>query len=286
MNSLLITSFTIGFLGSLHCIGMCGGLVSALCMTRPKVWWPGLITYQLGRIVSYSLLGILFATLGLSLHGSNWIGDSQQVLMIFAGIVMLLFALNLGGWLPDPLSRLSGKVMQLTGLARWTQRASTGHSPGPWLMVGLLNGLLPCGLVYAGLALSLAAASPLQGGMVMLAFGLGTIPAMVLTPFIIRGFTPDLRGKLLKIAAIALIVLALFTLFRQSLHGDHGDHASGHEHAAPAMEHPHSPASMTEHPGGHEMEHPAPIPDQHSGHKIPMPPEPEPAMDDHSQHQH
>lgn len=246
MEMLLASAFTIGLLGSLHCIGMCGGLVSAITMSRDKIWWPGLFSYQLARISSYIALGIMVAAIGVSLQGDSGLQSVQIGLSYFAAGVMILFALNLGGWMPDPLSQLTARVMGFTGLGKWSQQANQQNKFTPWVMVGLLNGLLPCGLVYAGLALSLTAETALEGGLVMLAFGLGTLPAMLATPSLMRVLTPQLRGILLKVAAIALIILALFTATRHLLHGEH-DHAGG-GHANHSEHHSSSSAEHADHP--------------------------------------
>ncbi len=254
MEILLASAFTIGLLGSLHCIGMCGGLVTAITISREKVWWPGLISYQLARIGSYMVLGSVIATIGISLQGDSDLQFAQVWLGYFAAAIMVLFALNLGGWLPDPLSRFTAGIMRMTGLSHWSRRANEQDKFTPWLMVGMLNGLLPCGLVYAGLALSLTASTLVEGALVMLAFGLGTLPAMLATPYLIRTIAPQLRGTLLKIAAIALIILAIFTASRNLLHSDH-HHASSDNtqpHAGHVMP-PESEQSQHEHHNGHDM---------------------------------
>lgn len=236
MSALLISGFLTGLLGSLHCIGMCGGLVGALCLARPTLWWPGLLTYQLGRIASYAALGVVAGALGAGIGQSGWLPQTQQLLAVFAAVVMILFALHLGGWLPDPLARLTAAVSRASGLAGWAGKAAHGNGVGPWLGVGLLNGLLPCGLVYAALAQSLTAQGALQGAAVMLAFGLGTVPAMLAAPALLRRLGPALRGSLLKAAAVALIALAILTVLRMQLHGSH-EHGAHEPAQAPAAGH-------------------------------------------------
>ena len=231
MIDLFILAIAIGFFGSLHCVGMCGGLVSALCMTRPKLWWPGLLSYQSGRIFTYTILGFIAGLLGTSLGDLGWFKQAQWLLTLLAGGLMILFACYLGGWLPDPFSRLTAKISRASGLSYWMKKASGGNRLDAWLIIGLLNGLLPCGLVYAGLALSLTATSPFQGAMVMLLFGLGTIPAMLTVPSLLRAMTPNKRGKFLKIAALLLMILGIFTMLRGNLHHDHSqtNHSMGTE---------------------------------------------------------
>jgi len=139
---------SLGFMGSLHCIGMCGGLISAISMSRPNIYWQGLFVYQIGRITTYAMLGVLLALTGFVLQ-SMAIDGLQRLLAIVAGSLMIIFAFNLGGWLPDPLRRLSAWVSRKTGLARLAHSAAAGARSGSWFMLGLANGLLPCGLVYA-----------------------------------------------------------------------------------------------------------------------------------------
>ncbi|MCF6236807.1 MAG: sulfite exporter TauE/SafE family protein [Gammaproteobacteria bacterium] len=224
MTELFISAIAIGFFGSLHCIGMCGGLVSALCMTRPKLWWPGLLSYQLGRVFTYTVLGFIAGFLGSSLGDIAWFKQAQWLLTLLAGGLMILFACYLGGWLPDPFSRLTAKISQATGMTFWIKKASSSNRLDAWLIVGMLNGLLPCGLVYAGLALSLTVSSPYYGAITMFLFGLGTVPAMLVTPTLLRKITPVKRGHFLKIAALLLIALGLLTMLRGNLH--HHDHSA------------------------------------------------------------
>ncbi len=224
MTELFISAFVIGFFGSLHCVGMCGGLVSALCMARPKLWWPGLLSYQLGRIFTYVILGLIAGLVGTSLGEFSGFKQAQWLLTLFAGGLMILFACYLGGWLPDPFSKLTAKISRATGMTYWMKKASSSHRLDAWLVVGLLNGLLPCGLVYAGLALSLTATAPFQGALIMLLFGLGTVPAMLVVPALLRKITPVKRGQFLKVAALLLIVLGILTMLRGNLH--HHDHSA------------------------------------------------------------
>ena len=112
---------TMGLLGSLHCIGMCGGLVSAMCMSRPKIWWPGLVIYQFGRVTTYSLFGLVAGLFGAALgEVGGW--PLLRALAIVAGLLMIVFGLNLAGWLPDPLRRFTALVSQRIGLAALARR--------------------------------------------------------------------------------------------------------------------------------------------------------------------
>ncbi len=238
MIEIFISAIVIGFFGSLHCIGMCGGLVSALCMARPKIWWPGLLSYQAGRLLTYTALGFIAGMFGASLGDLGWFNQMQWLLTLVAGGLMVLFALYLGGWLPDPFSRLTAKISRATGMTSWIQTASSSNRIDAWLIVGLLNGLLPCGLVYAGVALSLTTTSPYHGAATMLLFGLGTVPAMLATPALLRKITPAKRGRFLKVAALLLIVLGILTMLRGNLHN-----------------HDHMPATQTTNHSNHHHNH-------------------------------
>jgi len=214
--STLLLMLSLGFMGSLHCIGMCGGLVTAISMSHTNIWWSGLLVYQLGRVTTYALLGLLVGISGFALHAFG--GDLiQRILAIVAGILMIIFALNLAGWLPDPLRRFSAWASKKTGLAQLAKNASTHARAGSWYTLGLANGLLPCGLVYAALSMALAANNAQTATLMMVAFGLGTIPAMMLVPSLLHRMTPSLRSRAMSIAAVLIIAMGLIIIFRNPI---------------------------------------------------------------------
>lgn len=214
--------FSMGLLGSLHCIGMCGGLVSALALSRPNIWWPGLFGYQLGRVTTYTSFGLIAGLFGTALGEiGGWM--ILRVVAASAGIFMIIFGLNLAGWLPDPLRRFTAYMSDRIGLAKLAHRLAGKASLSGWYIMGMANGLLPCGLVYAALGLSLAAGETASAMGMMFFFGLGTIPSMMFAPSLIRKLTPELRGWSLRIAGIIMIVLGIMTTLRDgSMHGQHG----------------------------------------------------------------
>ncbi len=202
-----------GFIGSLHCIGMCGGLVAALSLSRPAIWWRGLVTYQAGRVATYALLGLLAGLGGMGLVGIGgaWL---QRSLAVFAGLAMLFFALNLGGWLPDPLTRITAAANRYLGLGRLVRHAAQHARSRGWLLLGMANGLLPCGLVYAALVMAVASAHVWDAFLMMLFFGLGTVPAMLLAPLVLGKISATSRARLLKFAAVLVAALAVLTMLR------------------------------------------------------------------------
>jgi len=232
---LLFIAFSVGFFGSMHCIGMCGGLVSALSMTRPKVWWSGLSAYQFGRVTTYTMLGVISGLIGFSLKQLGSFDQIQLFLTLFAGLIMITFGLNLAGWMPDPFARLGARAIGGLGLANRIRSAASKSTPVSWFAIGLANGLLPCGLVYAALGLSVASGGVAEAGSAMLAFGLGTIPAMMAAPALVNLLAANRRSLVLKLLGILVILLGLFTMVRGTslmhmLHGGGAGHdASTHE---------------------------------------------------------
>jgi sulfite exporter TauE/SafE len=218
----LLLMLSMGLLGSLHCIGMCGGLVSAVAMSRPTIWWPGLFGYQLGRVTTYTLFGLIAGLFGTVLGNiGGW--PMLRALAVIAGVLMIVFGLNLAGWLPDPLKRFTAAISQRIGLAKLAHRLAGQASLSGWYVMGLANGLLPCGLVYAALGLSLASGDAASAVGMMFFFGLGTIPSMMFAPSLIRKLTPELRGWSLRIAGVIVIVLGVMTTMRDgSMHAQHG----------------------------------------------------------------
>lgn len=181
----LWTAALVGLGGSVHCVAMCGPLALALTgggnrgtFSVTFVW--GRLLYNGGRLVTYTLLGGLFGFLGGVLHLAGW----QQGLSIMVGSVIILAAV-LGllhrrlplAWLP---ARTVSVVQQALG------RMLRLQSPAGLFLVGVLNGLLPCGLVYFALAGSLTTGSPVAGMAYMALFGAGTVPLMLATALLGR----------------------------------------------------------------------------------------------------
>jgi len=216
LPTMLLGLLLMGFMGSLHCIGMCGGLITAVSMRSKKTSWLGLLVYQLGRISTYATLGLILGFTGQTLHslGGDWV---QRLVGILAGSLIITFALNLGGWLPDPVQRLSVWFTRKTGLMQWVAKLASHARLHGWYTLGLVNGLLPCGLVYAALAISMTAENNIQALFMMVCFGLGTVPAMMFVPSLMQKMSPALRLNSLRAAALFMIVLGLFTMLRSTM---------------------------------------------------------------------
>jgi len=185
MNIDLFSAFIIGLLGSGHCLSMCGGvtsmLVGALDKNAKQKKTPLIFSYNFGRIFSYSLLGAIVGLSGsLAIHS---LGFPLTILRVIASIFLILLGLYLGQWL-----MVLSKLEQLgKGLWQFVSPLSKRFIPvtncKKALFLGTIWGWLPCGLVYSTLTWALASGGPLEGGLIMLAFGLGTLPAMFTLSF-------------------------------------------------------------------------------------------------------
>lgn len=227
-------AFLMGLLGGMHCVGMCGGIIAALSTGRRAVWWPGVTAYQVARVVTYVLLGLIVSLAGTLLGAHSFWSGTQKGISIFAGMVIIVFALQIGGWLPERWGRSPFLIP-----ASILKNASVTNSLGAWGTVGFFNGLLPCGLVYAALAMALASGSALNGGLIMLAFGLGTVPALFMVSAVMRLAGPVMRGKLIQAMALMLIVFGGWTMARGFITHEHHAHDTpvGAREDAPASGH-------------------------------------------------
>jgi sulfite exporter TauE/SafE len=220
----LFGAFALGLAGAGHCLGMCGGIASALSMGERNSLGTTL-AYHGGRIGSYTLLGALLGFLAGSLHFASW----ALALRYLAGFLLVAMGLYIGNWWRGlailerggaivwrPIQRLGAKWLPLQ---HWRQG----------LALGLCWGLMPCGLIYSSLAWAATAQSPLASATLMLVFGLGTLPAMLATSLGAQHLQMFLRKRGLKlIIALLLILSGLISLYLTASHGvHHGTEAAG-----------------------------------------------------------
>lgn len=188
MIELLITALMVGFLGGVHCLGMCGPLAGAFTFSlaseiqkSPVRVARMQLTYNLGRLTSYAVLGVIAGVVGMVLVEAGSLLSVQRWLLAFAGVWMLILAAWLLGWssLPSRLESLAGGWWSGVS-SRWRARFLPVRRLTGAYLFGLVWGCLPCGLVYSTLLLALSSGSWFDGGLVMLAFGLGTLPNLML----------------------------------------------------------------------------------------------------------
>lgn len=208
----------LGLAGGLHCFGMCGGIASALRMATPNQHshWPYTLSYNSGRIISYALAGSLAGALGQM--GSRLPGG-PAVLGLISGLLLLAMAAYLGRWWLG----LTWLERQGAGLWRYLQPLSQHFvpfsSPLAAFPYGLIWGWLPCGLVYSTLSWALASGSAVDGGLIMLCFGLGTLPALVATAFGAQWLMTRLQqGWVRQCLALMIALFALAILTRAIQH--------------------------------------------------------------------
>ena len=187
MSELLLTALVVGFLGGVHCLGMCGPLAGAFTFSlshdiqiKPLSVAKMQLAYNLGRITLYGVLGAVAGIVGMVLVEAGSLLSVQRWLLAFAGVWMLILAAWLVGWssLPSRLEQLAGGWWGRFS-SRWRSRFLPVRRLSGAYLFGLVWGCLPCGLVYSTLLLALSSSSWLEGGLVMLAFGLGTLPNLM-----------------------------------------------------------------------------------------------------------
>src|SRR4051812_29479834 len=188
MNS-LFAALTLGFLGSFHCVAMCGPIALALPLDRSSMFSKsiGALLYNAGRLITYIILGSIFGLLGQSIV----IAGYQQALSITLGVLILL-GLLLPASTTNKINFMSVPALFIGRLKQKLRALFSTNSYSSLFLIGTLNGLLPCGLVYLGIAGAIASGNALQGGMFMLAFGLGTLPAMLLLALAGQSISIDL----------------------------------------------------------------------------------------------
>lgn len=209
----MLTGLLLGITGSLHCVGMCGPLNMLLPiqgLARFRLLGT-LLTFHAGRIFTYALLGILVGILGKGLH----LAGIQQVFAIAVGIIMVLTALFSLQW-----SIRLATAQPIEKFNNWVKNLLKNTLRGKSLfLAGMANGLLPCGMVYIALAGALSAEHWVESSLFMLFFGLGTIPALVLTIFAGKILPVSLRTKFRYAQPILLGATGALILFR-ALHLD------------------------------------------------------------------
>ena len=205
-------AFVAGFLGSGHCLGMCGALVSGYFMKagNNRSYLP-YFAYQFTRISVYTVVGVLAAALGVVLVSSGIFGKLQSILQMLIGGVVIFLALGILGWIP-----FQGSV-RLIPMQVLRKGYATASQKGPILgamIAGFLNGLMPCPLTFAMAVKATSATSLVEGGALMLAFGAGTLPMMLFISVAFGKMSAKLRGFMLKSAAFIMMFMGLNTIHK------------------------------------------------------------------------
>jgi sulfite exporter TauE/SafE len=211
INALPYLALSMGLLSSFHCIAMCGPIALALPVQKGNrlQQFAGLAFYNIGRTFTYAALGIALGSLGYSFA---WIGYLRY-LSIFSGILMLLYVLwpsRLDFYLHPP--KFWQKFIQ--HLKRQMGEMLRSRKTGSWFILGILNGLIPCGLIYLALISSIATGNAFSGGLYMMMFGIGTLPAMMAVGFFKQWFSTSLRSSVRKLTPIMLAIAGILLVMR------------------------------------------------------------------------
>ncbi|HSH65520.1 MAG TPA: sulfite exporter TauE/SafE family protein [Bacteroidia bacterium] len=206
----LLAALSLGFLGSFHCIGMCGPIAMAIPVKRTSMWsiLYGTLIYNTGRILTYTAIGFLFGFIGKGFV----MAGLQNTLSIALGVILLASVL---------VPRYSTKWIRLHFLFKSIEKLKTvfrklfaSHTPGALFGIGFLNGLLPCGLIYLGIAGSTATGDAFTGALFMLFFGMGTLPAMLSITLIRDYITSNFKYHLRKVIPLFIASMAILLILR------------------------------------------------------------------------
>jgi sulfite exporter TauE/SafE len=213
METPYLAAFMVALLGGVHCFGMCGGIVSALTLGLPSATrgqfmaiLPFLLAYNGGRISSYTVAGILAGGTGAWAANLASVHHGQQVLRVVPALFMLFLGLYLGGWWQGlvQLERVGGLWWRyIEPLGR---RLLPIRTPLQALGVGLVWGWLPCGLVYSALLWAVSTGNAGQGALLMLCFGLGTLPNLILMGSFAAALSGFVRKTRVRQVAGALVM--------------------------------------------------------------------------------
>ncbi|MFD0750298.1 sulfite exporter TauE/SafE family protein [Mucilaginibacter calamicampi] len=200
-------AFFIGLFGSIHCVGMCGPLVLALPVNKGGAVWLifDKLIYQLGRVISYSILGFVVGLVGKQI----WLLGVQQSISIISGILIIAAAMS--RLLKLRFFNRPNSVTQ-TFLNRWLVYALKhrwGH-----LLIGMLNGFLPCGFVYLALVGAVNTPAPLSAAQYMFWFGIGTLPLMFVAAISSGFITLNIRRRLNNIIPYFMLCLGIWFIMR------------------------------------------------------------------------
>ena len=212
LNAIFEIGFLMGLIGSVHCIGMCGPLVMALPISQQTNFqkWQSILLYHAGKISSYAVLGILLGMFGsqLPLYGV------QENLSIVMGSIMLLYVI----YIFVIKSQLAPKFLKFNLLYTFIVKKMgylfKSKNRAVFYFIGILNGLLPCGMIYVALTSALATQNILQGGLIMTFFGIGTMPALIMVAIGGQYFSMAIRKNLQNLLPVFIFSMGILLILR------------------------------------------------------------------------
>ncbi len=235
-----VVLFTLGLFSSFHCIGMCGGVISALTFGLDQKIRDDKVTlavylfaYNFGRLFSYFVAGLIVGYIGTTIVGVIGMSSAHQTIKTFSAIMIILIGLYIAGWFPQfsKIEHLGVKLWKK--IQPFGQRLIPVKTPKHAICFGMIWGWLPCGLVYTALLLAALSGNAINAGLGMLAFGLGTVPAVIGTGLISGKLNNTLRKPTVrKLFGFAMIILAVLMMAIPMDHSDHviQKHPNMHQH--------------------------------------------------------
>lgn len=203
--------FLIGFLGSFHCVGMCGPIALALPIGKSSnlTLVISRVLYNLGRTVTYSLFGLIFGFFGKGIA----LAGLQRYASIALGVTILGYYL-MPNKLKGKLSETKPYQIATTYVKKAFSRLTQSGSPLSLFVFGVINGFLPCGFVYVALAGAITMGDPISGAIFMALFGFGTTPIMLATSLVGKFLSSSLKSKMNKLIPVFAILLAIIFILR------------------------------------------------------------------------
>ncbi|ARV06536.1 hypothetical protein BTO04_07410 [Polaribacter sp. SA4-10] len=207
---MFLSAFIFGLLGSFHCIGMCGPIAFMLPVDRqkPVKRFLQITSYHLGRLFTYSLIGLLFGFLGKGFYLFGF----QQQLSIFVGATMILIVLFPKFFKRINFSKEISKIIFKVKNALGKELKKKGNDT--FFTIGFLNGFLPCGLVYMAVFGALTATNAFSGSLYMFLFGLGTIPLMTAVVYLGNFSKGNFRKKIQKVIPVVVVFIGVLFVLR------------------------------------------------------------------------
>lgn len=208
---MLYTALLFGLLGSFHCVGMCGPIAFLLPVDRTNNFKKigQIFLYHFGRILAYSIIGLVFGLVGKSL---NLFGFQQQLSILIGVLMIAVIFIPIKTFnkynFSKPIYKAVSKVKSALG------KELKKKTPDTFLTIGFLNGFLPCGLVYMAVFGAIASGNPLQGSLYMAMFGLGTIPLMTSAIYLGNFLKGQVRQRIRKAIPVLVVIIGCLFIVR------------------------------------------------------------------------
>lgn len=206
LDSIYLSSIILGLASSLHCLGMCGPLVMAIPITENRKSWIYRLEYLFAKSLAYGALGIMIGILGWTAHIMNW----QQYLSIISGVLMIGIVIIQSNWTFKKNHFIQHRLIK--GYSKFFN----SQSRYKYVVMGFLNGLLPCGMIYVAMANAMASSHPLKSALAMILFGVGTMPILWLVFQFKRLFSGKYKNLLKRISLVITLLLGLMMILRGS----------------------------------------------------------------------